>query len=117
MSLEVTGKIEKYLDVQEGTTKGGEQWKKQSFLVRTDEKYNNLYSFELFAKGDGLDKIDNLLKYNKEGDVVKVSFNVSTNEYNGKYYTSLSAWRVDNGKQSEGTASNTVAEVVDDLPF
>ena len=115
MSFEVTGKLEKYLELQEGNTKAGEVWKKQAFLVKTDESFNNLYCFELFAKGEHLTKIENLLKYNKIGDDVKVSFNVSANEYNGKYYTSLSAWRVENSKTQENKGGSSGAG--DDLPF
>ena len=83
MSLEVTGKLEKFLEMQEGKTKDGKDWKKQQFIVVTEEKYNNIYPFELFASGEHLEKIDNLLKYNKVGDMVKVQFNVQ------KYYEFL----------------------------
>jgi hypothetical protein len=114
MNFEVTGKLEKYLDVQEGKTKSDEVWKKQSFVVKSDESFNNLYCFDLFAKGDKLSNVENLTKYNKVGDSVKVSFNVSTNEYNGKYYTSLNAWRVENSKQTESSQPSGGG---DDLPF
>lgn len=118
MSLEVTGKLEKFLEQSTGTTKDGKEWKKQPFIVKTDEDYNNLYPFELFASGEHLEKIDNLLKYNKVGDTIKVQFNVNANEYKGKYYTNLSAWRVDNSKQPESQSpAESVGEVEDDLPF
>ena len=39
----------------------------------------------------------------KVGDTVKVSFNVSTNEHNGKYYTSLNAWSIFKESSSENT--------------
>ena len=94
MELKVIGKIEEFLDVKNGTSKAGKEWKKQSFILKTDEQYNNLYCFEVF----GEEKVDNLTKYNKVGDSVEVSFNVSTNEYKGNYYTSLSAWRINNSK-------------------
>lgn len=118
MSLEVTGKLEKFLEMQEGKTKDGKDWKKQQFIVVTEEKYNNIYPFELFASGEHLEKIDNLLKYNKVGDMVKVQFNVNASEYNGKYYTNLSVWRVDNSKRPEAQpATESFSEVEDDLPF
>ena len=116
MALEVTGKITKILDLQTGTTQAGSEWKKQSFILETTEQYNNVYCFELF----GEEKVDNFLKFNKVGNEVKVDFNVSTNEWKGKYFTTLSAWKV---FKADATTSNDVpteqpAEVVkDDLPF
>jgi len=90
MALEVSGKITKILDLQTGTTAAGSEWKKQSFILETTEQYNNVYCFEIF----GEEKVDKFLKFNKVGNEVKVDFNVSTNEWKGKYFTSLSAWKV-----------------------
>lgn len=100
MSLEVTGKLIKFLPLEEVESKSGTQWVKQQFIVQTEAQYNNLYCFEVF----GNEKVENLTKYQKEGDNVTVEFNVNTNEYKGKYYTSLSAWKISkvnsNGIQS-----------------
>lgn len=91
MALEVKGTIEKILDVQKGEKKDGSgQWENQLFTLRTQEKYNNLYCFEIF----GDQKIYNFAKFNKIGQEVTVEFNVNTNEYQGKYYTTLSAWKI-----------------------
>jgi len=91
MSLEVTWKLIKFLEVQTGLSSAtNETWSKQQFIVKSEEEYNNLYCFEVF----GNEKVENLTKYQKEGDNVTVEFNVKTNEYKGKYYTSLSAWKI-----------------------
>jgi hypothetical protein len=116
MALEVTGKITKILDLQTGTTQSGSEWKKQSFILETTEQYNNVYCFEIF----GEEKVDNFLKFNKVGNEVKVDFNVSTNEWKGKYFTSLSAWKV--FKVDATTSNNVQTEQVeevgnDTLPF
>lgn len=110
--MKVTGKIENILETQTGTSKAGKEWKKTSFVVKTDDEYNNLYCFEIF----GDEKVNNFLQYNSKGDVVDVDFNVKTNEWKGKYFTSLDAWKVfkaDNSKQKEEVA----VEEEGDLPF
>lgn len=112
MSLEVQGKLEKFLPVQKGTKKDGGEWQKQLFLVRTTEEYNNLYCFEVF----GDEKVENLTKYQKEGDDVKVIFNVSTNEWKEKYFTSLSAWRIEK-VGSETPPVKAESEDENPLPF
>lgn len=128
MALQVTGKLIKFLEVQTGVTKDGGTWSKQQFLVETETEHNKLHCFEVF----GNDKVENLTKYQKEGDNVTVKFNVSTNEYKGKYYTSLSAWKITNNSYNKKDSQPTQApqnnnfppapdfsqsEEVPDLPF
>lgn len=117
-NFEITGKLEKFLEPQSGTSKAGKEWKKQSFTVTTEDEYNNLYCLEVF----GDEKVENLTKYQNEGDQVKVTFNVSTNEWQGKYYTSLSAWRIEKVQSETPQANNvepitTPEEEEDGLPF
>jgi hypothetical protein len=96
--MQITGKITKILEAQTGEKKDGSgSWIKQNFLVETEEKYNNLFCFEVF----GDEKVQNFQKFNKVGQVVDVEFNVSTNEYKGNYYTSLSAWKIMSGQGDE----------------
>jgi hypothetical protein len=93
MSFKVTGKIKKVLDKQEGTSKQGKEWSKQSFVVSNNDGYEGkevIYCFEIF----GGEKVKKFNDFNKVGDNVDVNFNISTNEYEGRYYTSLSAFSV-----------------------
>ena len=114
MGLEVVGKIEKVLEAKKGTSKkSGEGWISQEFVVKTGDKYNNLYCFNIF----GQEKVDNFAKYNKVGDAVKVSFNVSTNEWQGKYFTSLQAWSVFKETGEVNSEESVASNAVDDLPF
>lgn len=122
MSLQITGTLTEFLKPQTGTTKDGSNWIKQQFIVDTKEKYNNLYCFEVF----GDEKVENLTKYQKVNDVVTVEFNVNTNEYQGKYYTTLSAWKITKDKanndvippaQAFAPVTNFNEEEHDDLPF
>lgn len=111
--MNVTGKLTKKLEVQKGTSKAGKEWKKQSFIVETDEQYNNLYCFELFGKIEQLEKF-------KENDTISVDFNVNCNEYKGRYYTTLQAWRLENkGNDIPEPPKGEKVEVeeTNDLPF
>ena len=108
--MEVTGKITKVLEKQSGVSKAEKEWTKLSFILETSEAYNNLYCFEVF----GTEKVEQFEKYNKVGQEVKVDFNVSTNEWNGKYFTSLQAWRI---FKAEAEQPAEVEDAGDDLPF
>lgn len=118
MSLQISGKITKVLPLESGQTKAGAEWQKQSFILDSGSQYNNLYCFEVF----GVEKVENFNKYNKVGNDVTVEFNVNCNEYNGKYYTTLSAWKISKAEsQGEPVFSgneNLGAEQEDpNLPF
>jgi len=90
--FEITGQLVKLLDVEKGVAKSGNEWQKQCFVIEViDGEYTNQYCFEVF----GADKVENLAKYQKVGDELKVSFNIKSNEWKGRYFTSLSVWRID----------------------
>ena len=108
--MEVTGKITKVLEKQSGVSKAEKEWTKLSFILETSEAYNNLYCFEVF----GTEKVEQFEKYNKVGQEVKVDFNVSTNEWNGKYFTSLQAWRIFKADAEQPAEDG---EAGDSLPF
>ena len=88
--MKVTGTITKVLPTLEGVSKAGKEWKKLSFVLETKEEYNNLYCFDVF----GDEKVDNFTKFNKVGQEVDVEFNIKTNEWKDKYFTSLDAWKI-----------------------
>lgn len=90
MSLSVKGRITKILSVESGTSKAGKTWRKQGFVLDTGAQYNPEVCFSLF----GDDKIDMLAKFS-QGAEVEVGFNISSREYNGKYYHNIDAWKID----------------------
>jgi hypothetical protein len=92
-------------------------FQKVEFVLTTnDEKYPQDVKFEIVQ-----DKVDDFLKYNKVGSVVDVDFNVRGNEYQGKYYVSLTAWKVFKSQAAApATDIGVPAEEIkgdDDLPF
>lgn len=115
--FKVTGTIKEFLEVKSGISKATEkEWKKQVFIVTNNDGYNGnemIYAFEVF----GAEKVENLTKYNKVGDVVDVPFNVKCNEYNGNYYTSLGAWNIKKSETVPEPQETAVQEEKDDLPF
>ena len=113
MDLEIKGTITKIGETETKTGKDGAPWQKLIYLVTTEKTYNNLYAFEVFSQ----DKVEQFRKYNTEGDKVSVKFNVSTNEWQGKYFTTLQSWRCTKD-DNQTTAKETVqAEEESDLPF
>jgi len=109
--LKMTGEIVKILEVEKGTTKAGKDWQKLTFVINNGNQYNPEVAFQIF----GIDKVEKFNKFNKVGSKVDVSFNVSSREFNGKYYNSLDAWKV--FKAEETKEAVALADESNDLPF
>jgi hypothetical protein len=89
MSLEVKGKINQILKVDSGVSKAGKEWKKQEFIVETEDQFPKQICFTLFN-----DKIS-LLEGLNSGEDVNVSFSVESREFNGRWYHNINAWKID----------------------
>lgn len=89
MALELEGTIRQKLGVQSGTSARG-AWAKQEFILEfPDGNYTSQACFTAW----GQDKVQELDKY-QVGDRVKVSFNLKSREYNGRWYNDLQIWRI-----------------------
>ena len=89
MSLSVKGSIIKILNAESGVSKAGKEWKKQEFVIETQEQFPRKVCFTLFNE-----KTD-LISGVKSGQEVEVSFNVESREYNGKWFHNINAWKID----------------------
>ncbi len=85
--MEITAKTIVVLPIESGTSKAGNAYKKQNFVLETAEQYPKKMCFQLFG-----DKVNECPAV---GDGVKVSFDIESREYKGRWYTQLNAWKVE----------------------
>ena len=90
MAMELEGRIARKLTVQTGTSARG-AWSKQEFVL---EYQDGSFPAQVCMNVWGDDKVRDLDKY-QVGDKVKISFNLSSREYNGRWYTDVRAWRIE----------------------
>ena len=72
------------------------KYRKLVFAIKNNEGYEGqeaIFAFEIFESSDK-DKIEKFNKFNKVGSFVDVSYEIRCNENKGRYFTSLSAWKV-----------------------
>jgi hypothetical protein len=121
MSLSIKGNIINILKVESGVSRAGKEWKKQEFVIETQEQFPRKVCFTLFN-----DKTS-LAGGLSNGQEVEVSFNLESREYNGKWFHNINAWKIDTTQQEnapeappEFTADDIPPEAStepDDLPF
>ena len=86
--MEISGILIQKLPVFNGTGTRG-NWVKQEFVLETREsQYPRKVCISVF----GDDKVRELASL-KTGDPVKVSVNLESREYNGRWYTGVKAWK------------------------
>lgn len=94
--MEVKGKIIQKFDLQSGTSKAGNPWKKQNYLLETLDSFPRKIYFDFF--GDRADQ------YPLEvGDMITLSFDIECREYQGRYYTDIRGWKAEKMDDSTGT--------------
>ncbi len=95
-SFELTGTLKVLEDLQ--TFASG--FTKREFVIEVpDGKYPQMVKFETVR-----DKIDQLNTLSI-GDELKVTFDIRGNEYKGRYYVNLNAWKIEGGSGGNPQAS------------
>jgi hypothetical protein len=100
----IEGKI---IFISEEVIVGQKQLPKISFVIEanSDREFKNSLMIDLLGE-----KTD-LIKSFKVGDIVRVSLNYRAREYDGRWFNSIGAWKI----ESLGGSSAAASE--DDLPF
>lgn len=117
--MDIIGKI-KLIREEQAFASG---FTKREFVITSEDKYPQDISFELLKEKGSL-----INGYN-DGDRLKVFFEIRGREYNGKYYNSLVAWKLEKLSEGSGSSSHQSpappnieipadnAQQDDDLPF
>jgi hypothetical protein len=127
--MEISGKVYKVMPVQSGVGKTGNEWRKIDFVVETEAKYDNRICFTAWS--ERVSEVESL----GIGQKVKVSFDVSSREYNDRWYTDIKAWKIEADGEvpqqpadtsyssptatssSQESTSGGAEDAGDDLPF
>lgn len=121
--MEIQGKIIQILPEQGGISRAGNEWKKQEYVLETHDQYPKKICFQIF----GADKISQAAI--QPGEELTVSIDIDSREYQGRWYTSINAWKVERPQAAGVTPDNAIpaaaptapdfgpANPIDDLPF
>ena len=95
--MEIVGKVIQVLPLQQGTsTRSGNPWTLKTFILETqDGNYPRRVAIEVFGDqriADNPAEVD---------QVVTVSFDLESREFNGRWYTSVRAWKILQGVQTQ----------------
>lgn len=87
--MEFSGKIIAVLPERGGVSRNGNEWKSQEYVIENHDQYPRKMCFDVF----GADKI---AQFNIQvGQELTVSFDIDAREWNGRWFNSLRAWKVE----------------------
>ncbi|MBQ0114848.1 MAG: DUF3127 domain-containing protein [Bacteroidales bacterium] len=86
--MEVQGKVILKLPLQSGVSKNGNNWSKQEYVLETMDSFPKKVHFDFFG--------DRINQYPLEvGQIIKLSFDIESREFNGRWYTSIRGWKAE----------------------
>ena len=114
-NLEFTGKIIAVLEKRSGTSKAGNAWSNQEYVIESHDQYPKKMCFEVFSD----EKIN---QFNiQAGEELKVSFDVDARQWNDRWFNSLRVWKVERVAQTVAQpptqASTSDEGTGEELPF
>ncbi len=88
--MELAGKVIAVLEPRSGISKSsGNEWMVQEYVIETHEQYPRHMCFDVF----GADKIQ---QFNIQvGEELNVSFDIDAREWQGRWFNSIRAWKVE----------------------
>ena len=112
--MELTGKIIQILAPQSGVGKNG-PWKKCDFIIETGDKFPKKVCVTAW------NELADQIQKEPIGTEINVSIDLSSREYNGKWYNDIKAWKISNtgSTRTEATPEERIpdGEDLDVLPF
>ena len=101
--MDIKGRIIIVHSVENGMSKSGKAWAKQSFVIETAGQYPKKIALTLW----GEEKIN---QYDLQpGRDITAHLELESREYNGRWYTDVKAWKVE-----PAGAAGTVDRIPDD---
>ena len=86
--MEIKGRIIQKLDLQSGTSKAGNAWTKQEYVLETIENFPKKVHFDFFGERANQFPLE-------VGDTINLSFDIESREWNGKWFTSIRGWKAE----------------------
>ena len=86
--MEIIGKVVRLGNLVEGTSARG-PWRKQELIIETEEQYPRTVCLICWTN-----QIDEIQKF-APGQTIKAQIEISSREFNGKWYTDVRVWRFD----------------------
>ena len=102
--MELAGRVIAVLEPKGGTSRNGNEWKVQEYVIETHDQYPRRMCFDVFGDDDQYPRRmcfdvfgdDKIKQFNIQvGEELNVSFDIDAREWQGRWFNSIRAWKVE----------------------
>ena len=86
--MEIQGKLIQVLQPESGTSKAGKDWTQQTIIVETGDQYPKKIAIQC------PEKLMSRISDYQVGQIITCSVNIESREFNGKWFSSVKAWKI-----------------------
>lgn len=91
--MQFSARLIQVLEPVTGPSRNGGEWKRQDIIVETDGQYPKKVCVTIW--GDRVNPSSLQV-----GSMLDISCDLESREFNGRWYTSVTAWRIEQGAQA-----------------
>lgn len=107
--MEISGKVIEILPEQQGEGRAG-NWRRLDFILELPGQYPRKVCVGIWG-----DRIDQARL--QVGEEVTASIDIESREYNGKWFTSVKAWKIEKNKSKTGSIDDELPPPGDPPPM
>ena len=108
--MELSGKVIAVLDPRSGVSKTGNPWMVQEYVIETHDQYPRKMCFDVFGE-------DKIKQFNIQiGEELTVSFDVDAREWQGRWFNSIRAWKVERAATQQPAPADVPFPPMPDAP-
>ena len=108
--LEITGKVIAVLEKRSGTSKSGNAWVTQEYVIETAEQYPKKCCFSIFGE-------EKIAACNiKIGETITAHIDIDARQWENKWFNSISAWKIERASDAGTQAQEVPQQIPNDVP-
>ena len=108
--LEITGKVIAVLEKRSGTSKSGNAWVTQEYVIETADQYPKKCCFSIFGE-------EKIAACNiKIGETITAHIDIDARQWENKWFNSISAWKIERASDAGAQAQEVTQQIPNDVP-
>jgi len=110
--MEIQGKVIAVMEPKSGVSNAsGNPWMLQEYVIETHDQFPRKMLFEVFGE-------EKIRQFSIQvGEELTVFFDINAREWNGRYFNSIRAWRVDRYDPNNPAQQNPIPQAGSIQPF
>ena len=108
--LEIAGKVIAILEKRSGTSKSGNAWVTQEYVIETAEQYPKKCCFSLFGE-------EKIAACNIQiGETITAHIDIDARQWENRWFNSISAWKIERTSDTGAQAQEAPQQAPSDIP-